>query len=295
MQRLNEPDVAEVALTAVVMQQACAQMPLLGPPFQRWNPRSDGQASTEFHRIDAGVMVRFPGLADFVVTGSGVTCIPVPGTGQTWRSLYEQQVHPLVLAHHGAPIFHGGAVVVDGGAVAFLAPSGRGKSTLTTAFARRGMPFLSDDCLQLHLGSDIMVMPQQAFVRLWEDSVANVAPQTADRIFGTGSSKPRVLAGSELLHCNRPMPLRAVYVIDSMQPAEPAVMQLSPAQALMAWTANAFVLDIKSHEVLRRTMVTASRLAHALPVSLLAYPRDYAMLDAVVATILADLSTRGDR
>lgn len=271
---------------------ARSQEAISHPPFQRWNPRPDARSSTEFHHTDRGVLVRFPGVADFLVAASGVSCYPVPGSGDAWQPLFEQQVRPLVLADRGAPIFHGGAVVVDGGAVAFLAPSGRGKSTLTTAFARRGMPFLSDDCLQLDVDGDILVVPQAAFVRLWEDSIAGAAPEHAERGHGSGSPKPRILSGAALPHCNSAMPLRAVYLIDEACPALPEIAQLTLAEAMMGWTANAFVLDISSRSVLQRSMNIAARLAKAVPVRKLAYPRDYAVLDAVVDAILSDMASR---
>jgi hypothetical protein len=265
------------------------QAPLPSEPFQRWNPRADGGASAEFHRTAAGILARFPGVADFEFRPTGVACHPVPGAGQAWRTLYSQQVRPLLLAHRGEPVFHGGAVVVDGGAVVFLAPSGRGKSTLTTAFARRGMPFLGDDCVHLSMQGEILVLPQEPFMRLWDDSLEHAAPAQAARISGRGSPKPRVLSGESLPHCAQPRPLRAVYLLDIARPGMPGVRALSPAEAVMGWTANAFMLDIKDRATLGRTLATSSRLAHACHGRRLSYPRDYAMLDAVVETVLADL------
>lgn len=233
-------------------------------------------------------MLRFSGIADFEVDASGeVTCTPVPENGQVWRSIYEQQVQPLLLSLRGEQVFHGGAIAVGGEAVAFLAPSGKGKSTLTTAFARRGHAFLSDDCLHLDLsGSRVHVHPQAAHVRLWEDSAAELGEGSASYV--AGSPKPRLAAGERLPHCDRALPLSRIYLLGEGEVEVPTITPLSPSQALIGLTANAFVLDIKNPEVLRRNLQAGARLVGEVPIRQLDYPRRYDALDAVVACLLAD-------
>ena len=50
-------------------------------PFHAWG-LPDGSPWTEFHREGGGYRLRFPGLADFVVSADAtrVRCEPAPGT-----------------------------------------------------------------------------------------------------------------------------------------------------------------------------------------------------------------------
>jgi hypothetical protein len=119
------------------------------PPFHTW-AFPDGTLWTEFHRADGGYLLRFPQLADFLVSADActVTCIPVPEVPEgTARHLYLNQVLPLVLSKLGKLVFHASAVEIGSHAVAFVGESGRGKSTLAASFAVSGCRFLTDDGL----------------------------------------------------------------------------------------------------------------------------------------------------
>lgn len=281
--------VARASLPPLRRARPVAQRPPRSAPFQEWNAES-GLPSAQFFHLKRGFLLRFPHIADFIVdaTGARVRCIPVPGTGERWRAIHEQQVVPLLLGLHGAHVFHGGAVVVDGRAVAFLAPSGHGKSTLTAAFARRGFAFLTDDCLVLDLhGSAPLALPHEAHVRLWEDSVAVMGGTTAvDR---RGSSKPRLAAGNGLAHEDQARTLAAIYLLGPGEAERPVVTPLPASQALVGLASNAFVLDITRREVLHRNLQVHARLVHQVQVRRLDYPRRYELLDDVVAAVLADL------
>jgi len=272
-----------------VLHPAREQRPMPGAPFQRWNPQPDGKASAMFYRTSAGILIRFPGIADFVLTPSGLDCFPLPGTGEAWQSIYGQQVYPLLLADRGGAVFHGGAVAVEGGAVAFLASSGVGKSTLTTAFARRGYPFLSDDCLHLDLArTRAHVLPHGDHVRLWEDSAAELGEGAAAYV--AGSSKPQLAASDRLPHCKRAVPIACAYILAAGGAKATAVQTMTPSQQLLGWTANAFVLDIKNPDVLKRNLAAAARLVREVPMRRLDYPRRYEVLDDVVDAVLADVA-----
>jgi hypothetical protein len=61
---------------------------------------------------------------------------------------------PLWLETRGVPVLHGSAVTLNDRAVAFLGPSGTGKSVLCAALLARGCGFLADDGLALRRGED---------------------------------------------------------------------------------------------------------------------------------------------
>jgi len=251
----------------------------------------DGVPTVKFYRLDARrFLIRFVGAADFVVDTDGrVECNPDPSIGDGWRGLFEQQVQPLVLSLQGEMVCHGGAISFRDEAIGFMAPSSRGKSTLTPAFSRRGHAFLGDDCLPLDLsGSRVRVYPHADHVRLWEDSAEALSDGAATYV--PGSPKPRLTASEQLPHCDRALPLSRVYLLGEEDMDAPVISPVSPSQQLIGWTANAFVLDIKNPEVLKRNLGAAARLVREVPMRRLDYPRRYDVLDDVVDAVLADVA-----
>lgn len=258
-------------------------------PYQTWG--DPDSPTTLFFQEQSGFRISVPGVAEFLIsrTGEVESRASDAEAAGLWRVFYEQQIEPLLLSLRGSQVFHGGAIAVGGQAVAFLAPSGRGKSTLTTAFARRGHPFLSDDCLLLDMaGAQVHANPHANYVRLWEDSAAALGRGAAAYV--AGSPKPRLAAGSSFPHCDRPLPLARVYLLGEGGVDAPRIQMVSPSQQLIGWAANAFVLDLKNPDVLRRNLVAGARLVQEVPMRRLDYPRRYDALDSVVDAVLADVA-----
>lgn len=268
-----------------------AQGALRVPAYHAWPAPAGGEA-TAFHRLDDAYLVRYPGIADYQIDpcGNVVDCWPA-AEGAAWQVPYEQQVVPLAPAQAGAHVFHGGAVAIDGAAVAFLGRSGVGKSTLVTAFAARGHAFFADDCLMLEeSAAGLRVKPHAASIRLWPDSLAAVAPAGCDVQQAQGSPKPRVVAGHGMRHAADALPLRRVYVLGADTAESPRLVPLSPADAVIGWASNRFVLDIKDRQRLASNLGWAARAVAHIPASRLDYPRRYDALDAVVAAVVADVT-----
>src|SRR5262249_14950009 len=82
-------------------------------------------------------------------------------------------VFGFVLRIRGVPCLHASAVSIGDAVIAFSGPSGDGKTTLATAFARLGFPVVSDDILALEQrGSTIWAKPGCPRLRLWSTSIA---------------------------------------------------------------------------------------------------------------------------
>ena len=245
----------------------------------------DGTVWTEFHRTDAGYLLRFPDLADFEVSASGETVVAHPATGTdgaTVEHLYLNQLVPLALSRQGKPAFHASVVTVPGGAVAFLGKTGMGKSTLAASFALEDAAFLTDDALLIDESDGIRAVPSHASVRLWEDSVEAVIPDgvaKADAI--SISTKARLLAGTALSHSEEPVPLIAAYVLGPKAPEVVTIEPLAGSERHMAWIENSFLLDIKDSDLLARHFDWTHRIADRVPTFSLDYPRDYGMLSKV--------------
>lgn len=268
---------------------ARAQRPLPGAAFHQY-VFEDGTVWTEFHRQDGGYLLRFPDLADFEVSEDGhrVACRPVPGVDKaTVEHLFLNQVYPLALTRRGRPAFHAAAVRVAGGAVAFLGASGMGKSTLTMAFARAGLPFLTDDGLLVEMNEGgYRVLPNHPSIRLWNDSrEALAAPGTEIAPALSYTDKAR-LHPEPSAYCDQPQPLRCAYLLADNGVQDTEIQPLHGAGALMAWIQNSFLLDIKDTALLQRHFDWASDISGAVPLYSLDYPRRYAALPRVRQAII---------
>lgn len=272
------------------LSDARTQTAIKTAPFHVSN-LPDGTPWTEFYRTPAGVLLRFPKLADFEVTadGSHISSWPAPGIPTaTVEHLYLNQVLPLALSKAGKFVFHASAVELGTGAVAFLAETGRGKSTLAAAFAVNGRRFLTDDGLVLDpKDNGYLAMPSHPSIRLWHDSHERLL--TADAPAAppiSYSSKARLLAGSDLKYCSEPRALRAVYCLGPGTASSVSIEQLSAAESLIHWAKHSFLLDIEDRSLISTHFDRLADLAERIPCFHLDYPRDFSDLPGVLDAIV---------
>jgi hypothetical protein len=240
----------------------------------------DGTPWVEFFRNPSGYLLRFPGLADFQVTADvrSVSCHPVPGVSdETSRHLYLNQVLPMVLSKLGKLVFHASAVEVGDVAVAFVAESGRGKSTLAASFATGGFRFLTDDGLVLEEAGDAyVVLPSHPSIRLWDDSkeaLVFAGTETAPPLCFT--TKSRFLAGPGLSFCEESRPLRRVYFLGDGSASKLEFQRINATQALMEWIKHSFLLDVEEQPLLASHFDRTAKLANQPIYYHLDYPRRF--------------------
>lgn len=269
------------------------QAPVDSAPFHQW-VLPDGGVWTEFHRTFTGYLLRFPDLADFEVTTDGLSalCHPSPDVPEeTSRHLYLNLVLPLALSKLGKLVFHAGAVEVAGVAVAFVAESGRGKSTLTASFARSGFRFLTDDGLVVEAGDNgYQVLPSHPSIRLWADSEeALITPGARTAPALPYTSKSRFLAGPDIAFCDQPRPLRRVYFLGDGSAATLVIQPMSAAEAMMEWVKHSFLLDIEERSLLGSHFDRVAKLANQPIHYRLDYPRRFTELPGVRQAIFENM------
>ena len=91
----------------------------------------DGTIWLAFAKVEAGYLLRFPELADFIVStdARSVCCYPRADIPlETIRHLLLNQVIPLVLSQLGGIVLHAAACAMPQGAIAFMGSTGAGKS-----------------------------------------------------------------------------------------------------------------------------------------------------------------------
>ncbi len=287
-------------MVSFTLESPSPQAPTQDLPFHEWtNP--DGTVWTQFYRTVKGgnYLLRFPGLADFRVSLDGLTvkCFPTPGADDsTTQHLFLNQVLPLALSKQGKLVFHASAVEIDDGAVAFVAVSGRGKSTLAAGFAISGYRFLTDDGLVLERCDEgYRVLPSHPSLRLWKDSEDALIPpgeETAPALEFT--SKSRFLAGGRIAFCDQPRLLRRVYFLGDGSAAELVFQRMNATEALVEWVKHSFLLDVEEKPMLASHFDQVSRLANQPIHYRLDYPRRFEGLEQVRQAIVEHASCEDD-
>lgn len=260
------------------------QRPMHAEPFHRYI-FDDGTVWTEFFRDDSGYLLRFPGLADFNVSADGESVSVYPAIGSdelTIEHLYINQVNPLALSRQGRPAFHASVVTVPSGCVGFLGNAGAGKSTLAASFALEEAAFLTDDALIIDESNGIRAMPGHASLRLWEDSMDALIPESTQQAGAISySRKARLLANDVLQYIDGPTPLLAAFVLEQNGADSVTIAPLSGSSRHMAWISNSFLLDIGDNDLLARHFDWTYRIASQVPTFSLDYPRNYGILGHV--------------
>lgn len=274
------------------------QSPLVRAAFQEW-VFPDGTLATQFYHIDEGFLLRFPAIADFEIPMDGitVTCAPAPGVKNTTiEHLYLNQVLPLVLSKLGKPVFHASAVEVAGYAIAFVADSGRGKSTLAACFAVNGFRLLTDDGLVLEASNQgYDVLPSHPSIRLWEDSQeALITPGATAAPNLPFTSKTRFLAGGNIVFCQQLRPLRKVYFLGDGSARQIAFQRMTATDAFVEWTKHSFLLDAQAQPMLTSHFNHVTKLAKQPICYRLDFPRRFEDLPHVRHAIVAHASAKAN-
>jgi hypothetical protein len=94
-----------------------------------------------------------------VIEADGRSVLAAPASGPLrWRAFVLGQVLPICAVLQGVEVFHASAVVRNGSAVAFVAPSGVGKTSVAVHAALDGAALLTDDVLAVSTADDGGVM-----------------------------------------------------------------------------------------------------------------------------------------
>jgi hypothetical protein len=209
------------------------------------------------------------------------------------------QIAVLVLLRRGVPVLHASAVTFDEGAIAFMAPSGHGKTTMAASFLTDGATILTDDALPLLQRSDgVYGVPGVPSMKVW--------PATAELCLGVHEDlQPLVTAPSKrLLHvagrfsyATEPALLRAIYVLRRYAPelsgcTDIMIRPLTGRDRVAALLSNTLQRATLNPQETARMLPTYARLAAQVPVKVLAYPEGFAYQPAVRETVLADLEDR---
>lgn len=261
----------------------------------------DGTPWLTSGRIDDDYLLRYAGIADFIVDNAGtdLRCCRVEDgvSTDTLRHLVLDQVFPMLLNRRGREALHATAIVTSSGACAFSGPAGSGKSTLAASFFLAGFGALGDDCLPLvEQEGAIAVLPGYPGMRLWDDALEALSTgATATSPVAGYTSKRRALQSrcAKDFPC-KPLALARIYRLIRPKHGEaevlaPAIESLKPSEAFVELVSSSFALDLADSEMLKRHFRLMEKVASTVPVKRLKVPNDLKALEAIRKEVLADL------
>ena len=177
----------------------------------------------------------------------------------------------FVMRLRGTVCLHASGVAVDSRAIALVGLPGVGKSTTAAAFACCGFPVLSDDVVALtDLTSQFLVEPGYPRINLWPDSVRRLfqSEDALPRITPTWDKRYLPLGQNGYHFASTPLPLGAIYVLDSREPTltAPIVEAVSRKEALLTLVANTYVNYLLDQNMRRTEFDVLSRVVSGIPV-----------------------------
>lgn len=175
---------------------------------------TDGQSHFTVRRGEWGYWLSFDDFGRYAVSldGRDVACeADAVAVGRSERFLFAQ-VLPLAAVLQGLDVVHASAVAWDGGVVAFVGPSGAGKTTLATRLVAREAALITDDALALEMRDDgIVAHPGPPFVAIAAGDAALAGGTLAWMGPQQGASdKPHFVAPVR----ERALPLTAIYYLE---------------------------------------------------------------------------------
>jgi hypothetical protein len=244
--------------------------------------------------------LRWRGRFEFLVSRDGRTVAAhqlARRAPDTFHTHMLGQALSFALVRQGFDPLHATVVSVDGGAVAFLGDSGYGKSTLAAAFVSAGDRLVTDDLLVVtDAAAGLIAHPGPPRLKLYPQALRRVLPQARGTTLITATPKLMVPLSTTQV-TGRAVPLRALYVLSppsvSMPVSRVTIRRLSQRAACLALIRNTFNTVIVDPDRLSRQFALAARVAGAVPVKSVSYPRTFREIGAVRDAILADMA--GDR
>ena len=245
-------------------------------------------------RPDGTCVLDLPPVARVAINASQATIAiaPFPGIGRNFvRHVIVDVALPRYFALLGYAAVHATAVSIDTGTVAFLAGSGRGKSTLCGALVAQGGSWVADDFLLLDVGvQQTTVIPTAISTRLLADSAAALGMDHTDgeEIAEDAPKRRWSVEGSR-----DPVGLTCIIVLDRRPgPEGPVTCAPLNARDAMAELAEQWFLSEAGSVSPWMFLSTIGRLLQTTPMLRLSYPSSFDRLAETTAMIRSQIAAR---
>jgi len=231
-----------------------------------------------------------PGIAWFYVTDGNRVCVEleVGADEQSVRLFLLGTCMGALMHQRSRLVIHGNAIRVGNECVVFAGASGKGKSTVATAFYQRGYSLLSDDLAVVD--EHHLVQPAYPQIKIWQD--------TADRAGIDTAKLQRIRLQLDKYaypvqpenFCNTPLPLRALYILSTHNEDTIKFSPITGADKFIRLKNQTYRnshlegLGLKAHH-----LRSCANLANKIPITRITRPINGCELKRLIALIEADL------
>jgi len=240
-------------------------------------------------------------VADFYLVGPAIVCVPYASLPHSViEAIFLSDIIPLYLELHTRVVLHAAVIERQGQAVAFLAHSGRGKSTLAAACVQAGASLVSDDHLVLDFNDAVYwTYPVSPRIGFWPDQARYFLGDSVHHNLPyqeTGKRSIPIGPDGWGAFRDQPVSLHCLYLIDRTPVpagAEPVIhiVPLPARDALVELLRFSFLASlVESIGLSRQRLNFLSHLAGHVPVKRLTYPGVFSWLPATAQAIMADMS-----
>lgn len=245
-----------------------------------------------YHEAGQGSYLAWPELFEFFVTLDGRRIYAralSEATEESFLTYLLGHVLSFALLQQGVESLHATVVAVKDRGIAFVAPSGLGKSTLAATLLAAGHKLVTDDLLVLRrAGDELLAMPGVPRIKLFPTTAEGLLPEARAGAAMHHLTSKLVLPVPADSWAAAPVPLKAIYQLSPSEGAAGICIEtLSGQEAYLALLANTFNRVVLAPERLRRQMAAYAKIANAIPVARLHYPRDLSRLSEVRDAIIA--------
>lgn len=226
--------------------------------------RSDGRAVfTIDHEPDVAYRVWIAGLGRCTIGHEGDRILYTPPRRNNRWDLLIGQGLPIAAALQGLEVLHASAVRMGSTSVAFVAPSGTGKTSLALHLLSHGAAFFADDVVALEADGDALLTHPGI-------GLAN-APRAEWAAVGRADLDPPSASQAGWKHYvtvalpDTPVPLGAVYFLERTPAVEDAdIVQIDPPDPRLLLGAT-FVAHVPTAARLITQLDVCSRIARTVP------------------------------
>jgi hypothetical protein len=217
------------------------------------------------HDPSAGFLIQDDLLGSYLLSTDGrvVRCFPGPVEPWRWQRFLIAQVLPFTAVVRGMETIHASAVALGDRAVAFVGPSGAGKTSLSTLLMLRGARLITDDVVAMEPdGSRMRMAPGAPLINLRRSEAARLGAHDRERlgrIVGADQESLRLVVRRD----PRPLPVSAVYFLErSATGTESEIAPLAAPDPRLLLTSTFHLVEVGFARQTRHLDAWA-RLAHS--------------------------------
>jgi hypothetical protein len=230
----------------------------------------------------------------FYRPGDGVTVHRGADADLSEESLWlNGSVYAAIASMNGLLPIHASAVAHNGAVFAFTGPAGAGKSTLTAALGRHGLPMFCDDTLVLDLSDPgrIICLPGHKRLKLRPDAFALTEAERQEEVSRTFDKHYAVPASGTV---DRPLPIAQLIFLE--EGPEPSMTAISGSERFVRVEDDHYtfrLFEVASQFDRSAQFAHRSRLAHQIQMARFCRPRDTARFDEGVSLVAEHIMAYG--